>query len=114
MSTDYHLMCQYKENNIWKPLRFNGEIWESNYWGISAIKNTFFYQNENFDKAEIISEEILKHWDYCEFYEVLSLKFNFTYCESKDIGINIEFLNEIKDVLNSVKGKEYMFIVRWC
>ena len=114
MSTDYHLICQYKENDVWKPLKFNGEIWESNYWGVSSIKSSFFIQNENFCNAEIISDDIFKNWDYCEFWEVLSLKLNFSYCEAEDIDINIEFLKEIKDIINSLKGKEYMFLVRWC
>ena len=113
MSTDYNLMCEYKEteNSKWKAYKIDNKVWDSKFWGISCIKNAFMrkngHDNDIKDESKGI-EDLYGH--YRQLSLVKDLSFDFQYIDADDMLTLSEF---IKDMAKVMKEVENYYNYRW-
>jgi len=95
MSTDFNLMCEYKETKDFKWEAYknpNGTVWDSKFWGISCIKRAFMSKNGHNNNQEKFSkgvEDLYGH--YRQLSIVDNLSFDFEYLNSDEMIILSEF-----------------------
>ena len=114
MSTDFNLMCEYKETKDFKWEAYknpNGTVWDSKFWGISCIKRAFMSKNGHNNNQEKFSkgvEDLYGH--YRQLSIVDNLSFDFEYLNSDEMIILSEFVLDMAKIMKEVEG---YFDYRW-